>query len=353
MKSATKGLIVLLAVIAVAVGYTFLMKSQPDKIHLNGYLGGEKIGLLEDTEIQDVLKKNYGITFTYQKAGSLDMVKADHSGKNYLFPSSQTALDLYEKTVGKPMRSQIVFNTPIVLYSRKLVVDALIDNGMVSVTDGVHFINMPQLVSAIESGKTWAELGISQLYGNLAVNTTDPRKSNSGNMFAGLIANIINNGQVVDRSSVDQVTPKVRHIFQRLGYVETSFADLFDQYLKTGVGAKPLVAGYESQLLEFAVQNPADWERLMSDVVLLYPTPTAWSSHIYIALDEGGSKGIDGLLDKKIQELAWTKHGFRTGVSGGATDVSIFGIEGIAKDVTNIIPMPGADIMEMITDNIQ
>ena len=31
--------------------------------------------------------------------------------------------------------------------------------------------------------------------------------------------------------------------------MEASSSDLFDQFLKTGMGAKPVIAGYENQLL--------------------------------------------------------------------------------------------------------
>ena len=54
---------------------------------------------------------------------------------------------------------------------------------------------------------------------------------------------------------------------------------------------------------------------------MMYPTPTVWSSHVYIALDEAGTAGIDALLDEDIQRLAWEKHGFRTGVYDTPTDV--------------------------------
>ena len=57
--------------------------------------GGEKIGLLEDEAVQDVLERDYGLTLDYAKAGSLDMVTADHEGRDFLFPSSQTALEYY------------------------------------------------------------------------------------------------------------------------------------------------------------------------------------------------------------------------------------------------------------------
>ena len=42
---------------------------------------------------------------------------------------------------------------------------------------------------------------------------------------------------------------------------------------------------------------------------MMYPTPTVWSSHVYIALDEAGTAGIDALLDEDIQRLAWESMG--------------------------------------------
>lgn len=130
--------------------------------------------------------------------------------------------------------------------------------------------------------------------------------------------------------------------------MESSSSDLFDQFLKTGMGAKPLIAGYESQLLEFAVENPDTWEQIKEDIVMMYPTPTVWSSHVYIALDEAGTAGIDALLDEEIQRLAWEKHGFRTGVYDTPADIGHFGVSGIAAEITQVAPMPDANTMDRI-----
>ena len=131
-------------------------------------------------------------------------------------------------------------------------------------------MDMAGLVAEIEAGTTWADLGLPELYGTVAVNTTDPVRSNSGNMFAGLLANVLCGG-VADADSVEAVLPRLKAIFEKLGYMEASSSDLFDQFLKTGMGAKPMIAGYENQLLEFAVENPEDWEQLKDDIVLIYP----------------------------------------------------------------------------------
>lgn len=312
-----------------------------------GLCGGEKIGLLEDEAVQDILERNYGLTLDYAKAGSLDMVTADHEGRNFLFPSSQTALEYYQQLYGAPDRSQIVFNTPIVLYTHRPILEAFQKEGLVTERDGVYYMDMAGLVAEIEAGTAWAGLGLPELYGTVAVNTTDPVRSNSGNMFAGLLANVLCGG-VADEDSVEAVLPRLQAIFEKLGYMEASSSDLFDQFLKTGMGAKPMIAGYENQLLEFAVENPEDWEQLKDDIVLIYPTPTVWSSHIYIALDEAGEAGIDALMDEEIQRLAWENHGFRTEVSGTGADEDHFGVPHLAAEITQVAAMPSYAAMEKI-----
>ena len=346
MKTKLIGLGILAAVIIAAAAYVFISNGQT-VTEINGYVGGEKIGLLEDEEVQDILRDRYRLVIDYAKAGSIDMVTDDPEGRDFLFPSNQTALELYKQVHGDPVKSEIILNTPIVLYTRSAVAQALVDSGLAVVTNGVYTVDMEKLTETIEAGTTWEEIGLPQLYGNVSVGTTDPTKSNSGNMFAGLLANTLCGG-VADESNLAEILPRLQNIFQKLGYMESSSSDLFDQFLKTGMGAKPLIAGYENQLLEFAVENPDTWEQIKGDIVMMYPTPTVWSSHVYIALDEAGTAGIDALLDEDIQRLAWEKHGFRTGVYDTPTDAAHFGVSGIAEELTQVAPMPDANTMDRI-----
>ena len=346
MKTKLIGLVILIAVIIAAVIYVWAGKAG-EVTEIKGYVGGEKIGLLEDEEVREILEDKYKLSIDYAKAGSIDMITADSTGMDFLFPSNQTALELYEQINGKPVKSEIILNTPIVLYTHKAVAEAFINEGIASIDGETYYVDMKKLTEAIESGTEWKEIGLDHLYGSIAVGTTDPTKSNSGNMFAGLLANTLCGG-VADESNLYEILPRLQNIFQRLGYMESSSADLFDQFLKTGMGAKPLIAGYENQLLEFAVENPEIWEQVNDDIVIMYPTPTVWSSHVYIALDENGTYGIDALLDEEIQKLAWEKHGFRTGVYGRPTDSKHFGVAGLADEITQVAPMPDADTMDKI-----
>lgn len=350
MKTKIIGLVILITVIIAAIIYVMVGSSNA-VTEIKGYVGGEKIGLLEDEEVQEILRDKYKLSIDYAKAGSIDMITADATGMNFLFPSNQTALELYEKINGDPVKSEIILNTPIVLYTRQAVADAFVSEGLATKDGDVYYVDMTKLTEAIENGTKWSDIGLDQLYGSITVGTTDPTKSNSGNMFAGLLANTLCGG-VADETSLYEILPRLESIFQKLGYMESSSSDLFDQFLKTGMGAKPLIAGYENQLLEFAVENPETWEHVSGDIIMMYPTPTVWSSHVFIALDENGTLGIDALLDEDIQRLAWEKHGFRTGVYDTPADSEHFGVSGLADEITQVAPMPDADTMDRIIRNL-
>ncbi|MGN0367887.1 MAG: hypothetical protein ACI4EK_03815 [Wujia sp.] len=351
MKSKLAGFFVLLLVILAGSGY-YLYQNHTTSIRINGYLGGEKIGLFEDEEVQKILKKEYQVEFDYSRAGSLDMVTADLSGRDYLFPSSQTALEYYKDIHGNALSDEIIFNTPIVLYSHKPVVDALIDRGVVRVENHVYYADMAKMTELILTNTQWSDLGLKELYGSVSIDTTDPARSNSGNMFVALLANVLNDGKTVTAGDVQTVLPDLRKIFSRLGYMETSSSDLFNQFLRMGVGAKPIIAGYENQLLEYAAQMPKEYAKIKDDILIIYPSPTVWSTHVYIALDKNGKLGMDAMLDEKIQKLAWKKHGFRSNNYDAAV-IEDFQVKGVPEDITQVMNMPEYAVMKELIDNLQ
>ncbi|MGN1415205.1 MAG: hypothetical protein ACI4XF_00035 [Oscillospiraceae bacterium] len=353
MRSKLIGAAVLLIVIIGAAVYYFYGKTTELTV-LNGYLGGEKTGIMEDKQIADILSKKYHIAFDYSRAGSLDMVTADQTDRDYLFPSSRTALEYYKEQHGDPVSEEIIFNTPLVLYSHKAVAEALMTDGTVTLSsDGVYYADMEKLADKITGKVTWAQAGLPELYGNVTVDTTDPVRSNSGNMFAALMANVLCGGKTADEESVKEIMPQLKEIFAELGYMETSSSDLFNQFIRTGIGAKPIIAGYENQLLEYAAENPEQYEKLADDIVIIYPTPTIWSTHIYIALDETGRQGAIALCDEKIQQLAWEKHGFRTSGCDISSDSGAPMVTGIAPELNAVINMPDYRIMKIIMEELE
>ena len=190
-----------------------------------------------------------------------------------------------------------------------------------------------------------------ELYGTVSVDTTDPARSNSGNMFAALLADVLNGGQTLSPEKVDEILPQLQAIFGKLGYMETSSSDLFDQFLRMGVGATPIAAGYESQIIEYAMLHPDEYEAVRDDIVVLYPAPTVWSAHVLIALDDAGKTLIRGLQDEEVQKLAWEKHGFRTG-NYEISDKEL-GVPGIADNITQVAQVPSYDVMRRIIDGLR
>jgi len=75
-------------------------QTSTEPLTLIGKIGGEKAGLLEDAEVIKILSDKYGLTLNTSTAGSLDMVRQSVSGQDFLWPSSQVALELYQNKKG-------------------------------------------------------------------------------------------------------------------------------------------------------------------------------------------------------------------------------------------------------------
>jgi hypothetical protein len=355
MKGRIAGLIILALVIVSAIVYQTAFGPKSQRVIVDGYLGGEKSGLFDDERFSGAMLKKYGIAIHYKKAGSIDMVSAPLENMDYLFPSNYTALELYKQKYGAGYkRAAVVFNSPIVLYTRKPVSEAFRKQGWVHSEGDTEYIDLAKLIDAVLADVRWSSIGLDELYGNLYVISTDPLKSNSGNMFAGLVANMLNRGEAAAGESLREKGGELKRFFSKPGYLESSSADLFNSFLKTGIGVRPVIVGYESQILEFSAEHPEEWEYVKDDIVVLYPEPTVWSAHPFIALTGNGSLVLDALLEEEIQALAWETHGFRTGVASEHRRDRRFDVKGLPGQVKKVIPPPNPDtllkIMEILSN---
>lgn len=350
------GLGLLLVIILVAILYQTFLSGQPQKVRLKGLLGGEKIGLFESDAFTRKMR-SYALQMDYRKAGSFAMAEEtarshNQEGYDYLFPASQLASQYYKKLGGTLRQEEIVFNSPLVLYTRKPVAEALRKRGIVREQGGVSYLAMKPLAELIGRGTSWKELGLTDLYGNIFVDTTDPNASNSGNTFLGLLANALNNNRVVHKADVPALLPKIKAIYQQIGNMQTSSADMFSQFLRLGMGSFPIIAGYENQLLELSKQEAEVYQQVQDELVLLYPQPTTWASHVYLALTDQGKRGIEALKSPNIQRMAWKNHGFRTIVSGTA-DPREFSVKGVPETINQVMPMPDIDVMLQLMEALK
>lgn len=331
--------VVVISAIALGAGGQGDILGLPREVQtVKGYVGGEKIGFLTDPDVVRILRDRYGLQIDYTKQGSIEMTDADVKSVDFLFPSSQTADAIFKQKHGSTFKSEKVFYSPIVLYSWGEVVKALEARNIVKSQGSYYTADMSALVDLIRSNTKWSDLGLD-LYGNFQVISTDPNLSNSGTMYAALLADILNGGIAPDAAGIAKITPQAKQIFANLGQMESSSADIFTKYLNLGMGQSPVIVGYENQMIEYSQENPEQWAAAKSKVALVYPEPTVWSEHYLIALNTKGQALMDALLDPELQRIAWEKHGFRTAdTAGGAVAASL----GIQQTINKIIPVPDA-----------
>ena len=171
-------------------------------------------------------------------------------------------------------------------------------------------------------------------------------------MYAGLMANILSGDVVNNSDSLDRILPSLQQLFTRQGFMQSSSGFLFEQFLQTGVGQYPMIAGYENQIVEFSLQHPDFWPKVKDKIKVLYPVPTVWSEHPVLILNKKALPLLDALKDDEIQKIAWEEHGFRTGLIGVQNDPKVIKVDGIAQSVNKIMPMPRAFIMEKIINQL-
>lgn len=352
--------------------------------------GGGKEDFIADEEVIKILRKKYKLEVVYDnwsngKTISLPLIRESVSLGNKsiierienkenitintegvskydaLFTSDQRFYDYYKlspnKELGESDRYQVLeggltLNTPIVVYSWKKVAEKLTNEGIVSQEDGVYYItDMDKLISYILNGKTWNDIGLSELYGNVNIASTDPVSSSPGATYYGLLLSILGHGQITD-DGLDENLQKLKQFYQKSGYMNNTPADLFERYLKTGMGGEPMIVDYEKSLIDFANSNPTGFKQVKDDIVVLYPKPTIWNSHCYAAFTENGKKLYKALQDEKIQKIAWSKYGFRTGITGGEYDVSSIGLA-IPKTINSTVSSLKMDYYNKLIDYLK
>jgi len=356
------GLILFVALIAGIIGY--YMYTNPAKDDDNEIVdvdsletvyvatGGGKEDFLKDEEVIKIIQKKYGLNVVYDSwsNGKMivnDLVREDGTRYDAMFCSDERFYNYFklpaDASKGEAKRDTVIagsltLNTPIVFYSWAPVVDAFINEGIVTVQDGTYYItDMDKLISYILEGKKWKDIGLNEIYGTINICSTDPVTSSPGTTFYGLLLSIMSGGEILDET-IEQNLPNLRAFYLKSGYMNNTPADLFEGYLKTGMGAKPLIVDYEKSLVEFKNSNPKGFESIKDNIRLLYPAPTVWNSHCIAAFNEKGEKFLKVFDDEEISQIAWQKYGFRTGIAGGNFDTSTLGIEGIPSSIRSVVP---------------
>ena len=380
-KNKIIGIVIFIVLILGIIGYkVFFNKDKPlfnniETIYVA--TGGGKEDFLKDEEVVKILKKKYKLNVIfdtwsngrtivaplireYVGLGDQSIAEKMLDGSIYnisspgvskydaLFTSDQRFYDYYklrpDKDKGESERytvlgGSLTLNTPIVIYSWDKVVDALEKDGIVTKKDEVYYItNMVKLMDYILEGKKWSEIGLPELYGNINIASTDPVSSSPGATYYGLLLSILTGSEITDEN-INANLDKLKKFYIKSGYMNNTPADLFERYLKTGMGGQPMIVDYEKSLIDFANSNPKGCNQIKDNIRLLYPSPTIWNSHCLATFTENGNKLLKALEDERIIQIAWEKYGFRTGITGGKYDVSTIDVnvpQTISSTVTSL-----------------
>ncbi len=332
-KDRLKGIVIFIFIIIVIIISTvfvrFKNKENSTLTTVYGAVGGGKENLLADEEIIKIMKDEYKLmvvndNWSNGKLVKDKVVREDSSNYDFIFFSDQRFYDYYkleaDSSKGEAKREYVkdgslTLNTPIVIYSWKQVVDSLIKEEIVTKNDDVYYItDMPKLMNYILEKKKWSDIGLDSIYGYININSTDPVTSSPGATYYGLLLSILCDGDVNDEN-IDESLEKLKTFYIKSGYMNNTPADLFESYLKTGMGSKPMIVDYEKSIIDFANENPNGYAQVKDDIVLLYPVPTIWNSHCIASLTDNGNTYLEVFKNDKVQQIAWQRYGFRTGIS--------------------------------------
>ena len=332
--------------------------------------GGGKEDFISDPDIIKIMQKKYKLDVVYdnwsngktvklplvREAIGLGNKKLDPNKVTIntegatvydaLFTSDQRFYDYYKlqpnKEAGEADRLTVldgglVLYTPIVLYSWKDVANKLIEQKIVAKgEDNIYYVtDMNKLINMILDGKSWKDIGLNDLFGNINIASTDPVTSSPGATYYGLLLSILSNGNINDQN-INTNLDKLKVFYKKSGYMNNTPADLFERYLKTGVGGEAIIVDYEKSLIEFAISNPNGYEQVKNEMVILYPKPTMWNTHCFAVFSENGKKLYKALQDEEIQKIAWEKYGYRTGFTGSDYSAEKLGVN-VPKTLTSTV----------------
>lgn len=335
---------------------------------VHGAAGGGKENFLKDEDINRILNERYGIILDADDWSNGKLIteplvygeKKKKENYDFVFFSDERFYEYYKTPASgkeaprlKILDSAIALNTPIVIYSWDTICDILIGEGIVTEREGIYYItDMNKLIEYIKMETTWSDIGAGDIFGRINIASTDPVTSSPGATYYGLLASIMNNG-AVDAATISNIMPELKDFYKYSGFMNNTPADLFDLYLRMGKGAYPLVVDYEKSMIEFANRNPQGFEQVKDKIRILYPEPTLWNSHCIMSFSEEGSKYVEALSDPEIQQIAWERYGFRTGIQGGQYDVSKGKVAGIPQELISVARSLKKDVYDLMIEGLK
>jgi hypothetical protein len=273
-------------------------------------IAASKQDFFNDEEIQELLRAHnleVEITARGSREVALDVINQETEQYDFAFPSGQPAADLIKNSRrenGKYQRKTELFSSPMVLASYRPYAEALQAEGVADAQDPdsanplFYTLNTAKFVGLGEDGKTWNDIGISDIKnGNrILAHTSGVCRSNSGAVYLGLVAFVKNkNSPPQTDVEVDRLAQEIQPIISATGMPES---DMFETYVTPeGMSQGPIVVVYEHQFLKYQLDYRNRTGKTDTDRVLLYPAEELQTDPEYIALKPGPADKLAKLLD--------------------------------------------------------
>ncbi|MET9644869.1 hypothetical protein ACFZB6_24795 [Streptomyces syringium] len=265
---------------------------------------GSKGDFFGDEEVRRILMRHH-IKVHITSSGSREVAVRNIDSYDFVFPSGQPAGDLItSERAAKNQYSKVhrPFVSPIVLATYRGYAETLRDAGIATPQRSeepggslYYTLDMAKFLDLVarDGGNRWNDIGIQRhgtTNGNTVLaQTSDICRSNSAGTYLGLVAFTRNHDDVPDTErEADRLATQIKPLLVRQGLPA---ADVFQTYSSPeGKGISPIVVAYEHQYLAYQRQFQAQYDRVDSERVLLYPSSQFVTQPQFIALTPDGER---------------------------------------------------------------
>lgn len=335
-----KGWIVVFAilfVLAILAGVVFNVTTIGSK-KLEIAVSSSATDVLSNNKVRDILKDKYKVSVKETYYSDNELIKKElltnnkkiYNGiifgdKKYLdYYKTPANISLGEKERDTVKTSYSFLTTPLVIYTWDSILNVLVEKGIVSEVSGTYYItNMNDFLELISGNNKWSDIGLN-IEGNINVETESLKPYNSAAAFYELLLLSISNGDLSE-NNLNQVLSDFNKIYSKKNFLSSSDSDLFDLFLRLGINSKPMIAGYESDIIKFSNEYPDVYATLKDKVKILYPASTIISSYPIATLDDDGAL-VKSFDDKEIQEIILKEYGLRVDNGTVNYDVSTLNV---------------------------
>lgn len=335
-----KGWIVVFAilfVLAILAGVVFNVTTIGSK-KLEIAVSSSATDVLSNNKVRDILKDKYKVSVKETYYSDNELIKKElltnnkkiYNGiifgdKKYLdYYKTPANISLGEKERDTVKTSYSFLTTPLVIYTWDSILNVLVEKGIVSEVSGTYYItNMNDFLELISGNNKWSDIGLN-IEGNINVETESLKPYNSAAAFYELLLLSISNGDLSE-NNLNQVLSDFNEIYSKKNFLSSSDSDLFDLFLRLGINSKPMIAGYESEIIKFSNEYPEVYATLKDKVKILYPASTIMSSYPIATLDDDGAL-VKSFDDKEIQEIILKEYGLRVDNGTVNYDVSTLNV---------------------------